>query len=231
MKKKKKSTKKASNKVKTVKKATSVVKKKYKSYYKPKVKQVKEAVVEVPVVTQVVPPSPVNAVPLNLSTIKRPTSTKTTGNYLSKKELLKAVMESKGLGRMSDDLAKKLMMLVSKYARSAQFARYTFNDDMQGYAIQMLVRTWNSFDPKKSDNPFAFFTQCIKNSFIQCLNWEKKQRNIKDQMLVEQGMTPSYTYQSEYDTEMRHQLELEREDADKVREDTQHESDETAATE
>ncbi len=71
----------------------------------------------------------------------------------------------------------------------------TYNDDMQGYAMLMLVRTWRSFDPKKSNNPFAFFTQCIKNSFIQYLNQEKRQRVIRDELLVDQGMTPSFNFQ------------------------------------
>ena len=130
---------------------------------------------------------------------KRPTSTSSVRNYLSKKELLGAVMESKGIGRMSDDLAFKLQLLTDKYARSAQYARYTFNDDMRAYALMMLVRTWNSFNPEKSDNPFAFYTQCIKNSFIQYLNQEKRQRNIRDELLVDQGLSPSYTYQMEYE--------------------------------
>lgn len=130
---------------------------------------------------------------------KRPVAKPTVRNYLSKKELLGAVMESKGLGHMSDDLAFKLQLLASKYARSAQFARYTYNEDMQAYAMMMLVRTWNSFNPEKSDNPFAFFTQCIKNSFRQYLNLEKRQRNIRDELLVDKGLTPSYNYQMEYD--------------------------------
>lgn len=143
----------------------------------------------------------VAAAPTVTVTTKKPTSTKSTGNYLSKGELMGAVMESKKLGRMSDNLARKLQLLTSKYARSAQFARYTFNDDMQAYAMMMLVRTWNSFNPEKSDNPFAFFTQCIKNSFIQYLNQEKKQRNIRDELLVDQGLSPSFTFQMEYDSE------------------------------
>jgi DNA-directed RNA polymerase specialized sigma24 family protein len=63
----------------------------------------------------------------------------------------------------------------------------------------MLVRTWKSFDPEKGSNPFAFFTQCIKHSFIQYLNQEKRQRNIKDQMLVDLGMTPSFNFGTDED--------------------------------
>ena len=81
---------------------------------------------------------------------------------------------------MSNDLAKMLQLLTSRYAKKGNFANYTYNDDMQSYAMLMLVKTWNSFDPAKSSNPFAFFTQCIKNSFIQYLNYEKRQRDIRD---------------------------------------------------
>jgi len=76
----------------------------------------------------------------------------------------------------------------------------TYNEDMQAYAMMMLVKTWNNFNPEKSNNPFAFFTQCIKNSFLQFLKVEKNQRNIRDKMLVNQGMNPSHTYQIEHES-------------------------------
>lgn len=139
-----------------------------------------------------------------LKHIKRPTSTSEVRNYLSKKELLSAVLESKKLGKMSDDLAFKLQLLTNKYAKSAQYARYTFRDDMEAYALFMLVRTWGSFNPEKSDNPFAFYTQCIKNSFIQYLNQEKRQRNIKDELSIDQGLAPSYSYQLDYEQQNTH---------------------------
>lgn len=87
----------------------------------------------------------------------------------------------------------------------------SYNEDMQAFAMMMLVRTWNRFDPAKSDNPFAFFTQCIKNSFIQFLNQESNQRKIRDSMMISVGLNPSFGYvddsgadkiqdESEYDT-------------------------------
>lgn len=114
--------------------------------------------------------------------------------YLSNKELLIAVKESKEKGYMMDKLARMLQLLCSKYAKKGNFVNYSYNEDMQSYAMMMLVRTWNSFNPEKSNNPFAFFTQCIKNSFIQYLNHEKRQRVIRDELLVDQGMNPSFNY-------------------------------------
>lgn len=114
--------------------------------------------------------------------------------YLNNKELLAEVRRSKKTGRMSDLLAKMLMLLCSKYAKKGNFVNYSYNEDMQAYAMMMLVRTWASFDPDKSNNPFAFYTQCIKNSFIQFLNQEKRQRNIRDLLLLDQGLSPSHGF-------------------------------------
>jgi len=120
-------------------------------------------------------------------------------NYLNNKDLLAQVIISKEQGQMTDRLAHMLQTLCARYGKKGNFANYTYNDDMQAYAMMMLVRTWNSFKPEKSNNPFAFFTQCIKNSFIQFLNQEKKQRNIRDSLLVDSGLAPSLTYQMEQD--------------------------------
>ena len=114
--------------------------------------------------------------------------------YLGNKELLPAVKEAKAKGVMTDKLARMLLLLCSRYAKKGSFVNYSYNDDMQSYAMMMLVRTWNSFNPEKSSNPFAFFTQCIKNSFIQYLNHEKKHRVLRDALLVDQGLTPSFGY-------------------------------------
>lgn len=117
--------------------------------------------------------------------------------YLNNKELLAEVKRCKKKGQMSDMLAKMLQLLCSKYAKKGSFINYSYNEDMQAYAMMMLVRTWNSFDPDKSNNPFAFFTQCIKNSFIQFLNQEKRQRDVRDLLLIDQGLSPSYGYDAD----------------------------------
>lgn len=120
-------------------------------------------------------------------------------NYLNNRDLLAEVLKSKEVGKMSDKLAHMLTLLCARYARRGQFAAYTYNDDMQAYAMMMLVRTWNAFNPEKSNNPFAFFTQCIKNSFIQYLNQEKRHRVIRDELMVDNGLNPSYNYQLDYE--------------------------------
>jgi DNA-directed RNA polymerase specialized sigma subunit len=99
---------------------------------------------------------------------------------------------------MTRELAKMLQLLCYRYANKGNYINYTYNDDMQAYAMMMLCKTWNAFDPEKSSNPFAFYTQCIKHSFSQFLNSEKRQRDIRDAILVDNGLNPSFTYQMEH---------------------------------
>lgn len=123
--------------------------------------------------------------------------------YLNNKSLLHQVILSKESGAMSDELAKMLIMLSQKYSKSPQFYGYSYRDDMEAFAMMMLVRTWFKFDETRSNNPFAFYTQCIKNSFIHFLKQEKKQRNIRDEMLVGAGLNPSHTFILEHEESER----------------------------
>lgn len=114
--------------------------------------------------------------------------------YLNNKELLAEVKASKDVGRMSNTLAKMLQLLCANYSRKGQFVGYSYNDDMQAYAMMMLVRTWTGFNPDKGTNPFAWYTQCIKNSFRQYLKYERKHRRVRDELMIKEGMTPSFGY-------------------------------------
>lgn len=116
-------------------------------------------------------------------------------NYLNNKDLLVQIALSKKQGKMTDELAKMLMLLTARYAKKSNFANYSFNNDLKSHAHLMIVRTWHTFNENKSKNPFAYFTQIIKNCFIQFLNSEKKQRNIRDGLLAENGMNTSFSYQ------------------------------------
>jgi len=52
------------------------------------------------------------------------------------------------------------------------------------------------FDESKSQNPFAYYTAAITNSFTRILNIEKKMQNIRDDILEINGLNPSWTRQN-----------------------------------
>lgn len=138
-------------------------------------------------------PEPEEAVPEVVEEFK-PIKTKRVKNYINNADLLVQLAISREQDQMTNELVKMLRMLCDRYGAKGNFRDYSFNEDMKAYAMYMLVRTWRAFKPEKSQNPFAFFTQCIKHSFIQCLNKERNERDIRDQLLVDAGLNPSYSF-------------------------------------
>lgn len=118
--------------------------------------------------------------------------------YLTNSKLLPAVIEAKENGKLSNELAKMLMMLTRKYAQRPCFSGYTFKEDMISEALTNLCHNALKFNPEKSKNPFSFYTSCINNSFLQYLNNEKKHRRIRDQLLIDMGENPSFNFAEEH---------------------------------
>ena len=81
---------------------------------------------------------------------------------------------------------------------------------MKGQAILQLSQIGLQFDESKSENPFAYYTAAVTNSFTRILNIEKKNQNIRDDMLEQEGLTPSMTrqYSQEFAEEIARQAEL-----------------------
>lgn len=118
--------------------------------------------------------------------------------YLTNADLLPAVLEAKEKGRITDRLGRMLLLLTDRYSRKANFNGYSYREDMVSAAIINLVQNALKFDPEKSQNPFAFYTTAIKNSFLQYMLEEKKQRYIRDQLLCDEGQEASYSFNDSY---------------------------------
>ena len=67
------------------------------------------------------------------------------------------------------------------------FINYTFKDDMISDGIENCLQYLDNFNPDKSNNPFAYFTQIIYYAFIRRIQKEKKQANIKAKLIAEGG--------------------------------------------
>jgi hypothetical protein len=96
-------------------------------------------------------------------------------------------------GKMSNLLGKMLMKLTERYASRGNVRGYTYNDEMRGQAILQLTQVALQFDESKSSNPFSFYTQCCTNAFLRVINIEKRNREIRDDILERAGLNPSYT--------------------------------------
>jgi hypothetical protein len=117
---------------------------------------------------------------------------------------------SKDHGRITENLGKMYIKLSERYAQRSNWRGYTYIDEMKGQAILQLSQIGLQFDESKSENPFAYYTAAVTNSFTRILNVEKKNQNIRDDLLEENGLTPSLTRQNSqgYAEEIARQAEL-----------------------
>jgi hypothetical protein len=104
---------------------------------------------------------------------------------------------SKDHGRITDTLARMYIMLCEKYAMKYNWRGYTYRDEMQNSAILQLTYVGLRFNEAKSQNPFAYYTAAVTNSFCRVLNSEKRVQNIRDDILEMNNLNPSWTRQGE----------------------------------
>ena len=100
-------------------------------------------------------------------------------------------------GRMTNKLGMMFMKLCERYGSRSNWRGYTYNDEMRAQALVQLSQIGLQFDESKSQNPFAYYTAAITNSFTRILNVEKKHQSLRDDILEKNGLSPSYTRQLE----------------------------------
>jgi hypothetical protein len=103
---------------------------------------------------------------------------------------------SKDHGVATNKLALMWMKLVDRYATRGNVRGYTYNDEMKGQAILQLAQIGLQFDESKSNNPFAYYTAAVTNSFVRVINLEKRNQNIRDDILEMNDLNPSLTRQT-----------------------------------
>lgn len=72
-----------------------------------------------------------------------------------------------------------IMMIAQKLSNNGNFINYTYKEEMISDGIENCILYIDNFDPDKSNNPFAYFTQIIWYAFIRRIQREKKQQYIK----------------------------------------------------
>jgi hypothetical protein len=106
---------------------------------------------------------------------------------------LKTGSFNKDHGNITNKLARMYIMLCEKYAMKFNWRGYTYNDEMRNSAILQLTYVGLRFNEAKSANPFAYYTAAITNSFCRVLNSEKRNQNIRDDILEINGLNPSWS--------------------------------------
>jgi|TARA_B100000035_G_scaffold315359_1_gene335479 hypothetical protein len=117
---------------------------------------------------------------------------------------------SKDHGKATNELARMWMKLVDRYATRGNVRGYTYNDEMKGQAILQLSQIGLQFDESKSNNPFAYYTAAVTNSFVRVINLEKRNQNIRDDILEMNNLNPSHTRQhaGEWEAALKREREM-----------------------
>ena len=117
---------------------------------------------------------------------------------------------SKDHGKTTNKLAMMWLKLVDRYSTRGNVRGYTYKDEMKGQAILQLAQIGLQFDESKSNNPFAYYTAAVTNSFVRVINLEKRNQNIRDDILEMNDLDPSYTrlHSGEWEASLKRNEEL-----------------------
>ena len=126
------------------------------------------------------------------------TKRKRSIHYVNNKEFLAALIDyrqSVSLAEQRGDpkpqitnyLGECFLKIATHLSFKPNFVNYIFKDDMISDGIENCVQYIHNFDPEKSQNPFAYFTQIIHYAFLRRIQKEKKQLEIKNKILERTG--------------------------------------------
>lgn len=103
--------------------------------------------------------------------------------YAALKEYQESCREAESRGEERPDVPRYIgeciWHIANRYSTKPNFYYYSYRDEMIADGLDSASRAILKFDPAKSDNPFAYFTQIIKNAFIQRIKTEQKEVYIK----------------------------------------------------
>lgn len=84
---------------------------------------------------------------------------------------------------VSNYLGECFLKIATHLSYKANFINYTYRDDMISDGIENCLIAAEKFDPSKSSNPFAYYTQIIYFAFVRRIQKEKKQQDTKYKMI------------------------------------------------
>ena len=120
-------------------------------------------------------------------------------HYVDNKKFLEAMIEHRDKCEKAEKQNKKkpevtnyigecFLKIANHLSYRPNFINYTFRDDMISDGIENCLQYMNNFNPEKSKNPFAYFTQIIYYAFIRRIQKEKKQIQIKSKLIANTGV-------------------------------------------
>ena len=138
-------------------------------------------------------------------------------HYVDYKKFLQAMIEHRDKCRIAEEKGKKkpdvsnyigecFLKIANHLSYRPNFINYTFRDDMISDGIENCLQYMSNFNPDKSTNPFAYFTQIIYYAFIRRIQKEKKQMEVKKKLIQNAGVENMMDQLEGDDAQYRSQL-------------------------
>ena len=89
---------------------------------------------------------------------------------------------------MTEYIGECIYKIATRLSTRPNFINYTYRDDMISDGIENCLQYMSNFNPDKSNNPFAYFTQIIYYAFIRRIQKEKKQMQVKSKLIQNAGV-------------------------------------------
>ena len=123
---------------------------------------------------------------------------KRSEHYVNNKEFLSALIkyqEDIEIARLQDKpkpqipryIGECFFKIANHLSFKPNFVNYMFKEDMISDGIENCVQYIHNFNPEKSQNPFAYFTQIIHYAFLRRIQREKRQLEIKNKIIEKSG--------------------------------------------
>lgn len=111
-------------------------------------------------------------------------------NYINNEHFLKALVSHKDAVKKASEsgipkprtpeyIGECFMKIANNLSKRPNFCQYTYKDEMISDAIENCLQYFENFNPEKSSNPFAYFTQICWYAFVRRIAKEKKQQYVK----------------------------------------------------
>ena len=135
---------------------------------------------------------------------------KRSEHYVNNKEFLAALIryqEDIEIARLQDKtkpvipryIGECFLKIANHLSFKPNFVNYMFKEDMISDGIENCVQYIHNFNPEKSRNPFAYFTQIIHYAFLRRIQREKRQLEIKNKILEKSGYSEVFDDNNQID--------------------------------
>ena len=128
-------------------------------------------------------------------------------HYVDNKKFLQALVdwriecEKKGEQLPITNYIGECFLKIAKHlSYRPNFINYTYREEMISDGIENCLQYVNNFNPEKSKNPFAYFTQIIYYAFLRRIAKEKKQSHVKNKMIEKHEFTSFTTMEGDNTT-------------------------------